>query len=164
MRFLENSQICPGVNGTLMPPVECSVVFMCPFPSLLVASRNLVPAMVLSLNCSIHSFFNHVAPHEPSAGAVAQRVLAIRSKRCAKKPVDFLTQAESEAVLNAPDQTTGSGRRDRTLPLVALQTGFRVSELIGLRCQDVVFGDRHPCALYRQRPQNALHPVAQRSS
>jgi len=55
-----------------------------------------------------------------------------------KKPVDFLTRAESEAVLGTPDQTTWSGRRDRTLLLVALQTGLRVSELIGLRCQDVV--------------------------
>jgi site-specific recombinase XerD len=87
---------------------------------------------------AIHSFFNYVALHEPTAGAIAQRVLAIRSKRCAKKPVDFLTRAESEAVLAAPNQATWSGRRDRTLMLVALQTGLRVSELIGLRCQDVV--------------------------
>lgn len=87
---------------------------------------------------AIHSFFTNVALHEPSAAAVAQRVLAIKSKRCAKKPVDFLTRAESEAILAGPDPTTWSGRRDRTLLLVALQTGLRVSELIGLRCQDVV--------------------------
>ena len=87
---------------------------------------------------AIHSFFHYVALQEPSASAVAQRVLAIRSKRCPKKPVDFLTRTESEALLDVPDQTTWSGRRDRALLLVALQTGLRVSELIGLRCQDVV--------------------------
>ena len=87
---------------------------------------------------AVHSFFNYVALHEPAVSAVAQRVLAIQGKRCPKKPVDFLTQAESAAVLAAPDQTTRSGRRDRTLLLVALQTGLRVAELIGLRCQDVV--------------------------
>src|SRR5947207_3077068 len=74
----------------------------------------------------------------PSAGAIVQRVLAMRSKRCQKKPVDFLTQAESEALLAAPNQSTWSGRRDRMLLLVALQTGLRVSELISLQCQDVV--------------------------
>jgi site-specific recombinase XerD len=88
---------------------------------------------------AIHSFFNYVALQEPSAGAVTQRVLAIQGKRCPKKPVDFLTRTESDALLNAPNQATWSGRRDRTLLLVALQTGLRVSELIGLRCQDVVW-------------------------
>jgi site-specific recombinase XerD len=89
---------------------------------------------------AIHSFFNYVALQEPAFGAIAQRVLAIRSKRCAKKPVDYLTRTEIDALLAAPDQTTWSGRRDRTLLLVAVQTGLRVSELIGLRCQDVALG------------------------
>lgn len=89
---------------------------------------------------AIHSFFTYVALQEPGLGAVAQRVLAIQSKRCGKRPVDFLTRTESDALIGAPDQTTWSGRRDRTLLLVALQTGLRVSELIGLRCQDVVLG------------------------
>ena len=86
---------------------------------------------------AIRSFFNYVALQEPALGAVAQRVLAIRSKRFTRKPVDFLTHAEVEALLAAPKQDTWSGRRDRTLLLVAVQTGLRVSELIGLRCQDV---------------------------
>lgn len=109
-----------------------------------------------------------MALHEPSAGAVAQRVLAIQSKRCSKKPVDFLTQTESEAVLAAPDQTTRSGRRDRTLLLVALQTGLRVSELIGLRCLDVVLetgahvrctgkGRKSRCIPLRKEVVVALH-------
>lgn len=87
---------------------------------------------------AIHSFFNYVALREPAVGAVAQRVLAIQSKRWSKNSVDFLTRTECDAVLAAPDQTTWSGRRDYTLLLVTLQTGLRVSELIGLRCQDVV--------------------------
>jgi site-specific recombinase XerD len=87
---------------------------------------------------AIHSFFHYVALEEPGLGAVAQRVLAIPSKRFAKNPVDFLDRAETEALLAAPDQSTWSGRRDRAWILVAVQTGLRVSELIHLRCQDVV--------------------------
>ena len=75
--------------------------------------------------------------------AIAQRVLAIKSKRCVKKLVDYLIQPESEALFAAPDQTTWSGRRDRTLLLLALQTGLRLAELTGLRCQDVVFRNNH---------------------
>jgi site-specific recombinase XerD len=86
---------------------------------------------------AIHSFFIYVALREPALGGVAQQILAIRSKRFTKRPVDFLSRAESEALINAPDQTKWSGRRDRIFLWVALQTGLRVSELIGLRCQDV---------------------------
>ena len=39
-----------------------------------------------------------------------------------------------------PDLSTWIGRRDRNLLLVALQTGLRVSELIGLNVGDVVLG------------------------
>jgi integrase/recombinase XerD len=89
---------------------------------------------------AIHSFFKFVAFREPSLSAVAQQVLAIPCKRHKTKPIDFLTRAEVEAVLAAPDLKTHLGRRDRTLLLVATQTGLRASELIGLRCQDISLG------------------------
>src|SRR5260221_14641532 len=41
--------------------------------------------------------------------------------------------------MTLPDQESYLGRRDRTLFLVAAQTGLRASELIGLGCQDVFF-------------------------
>jgi site-specific recombinase XerD len=87
---------------------------------------------------AIHSFFTYATLQEPAVAGITQRVLAIQTKRCAKKPVDYLCRTESDALLSAPDQTTWSGRRDRTLLSVALQTGLRVAELIGLRCRDVV--------------------------
>lgn len=89
---------------------------------------------------AIHSFFRYVALYEPAYSALSQRVLAMPSKRHEHNPIEFLTRAEVEALLATPDQTTWFGRRDRTLLLLAVQTGLRVSELIGLRCQDIVFG------------------------
>ncbi len=89
---------------------------------------------------AIHSFFRFVALSEPAHLLHCQRVLAIPSKRHERKPISFLDEAEIEALLAAPDLSTWIGRRDRTLLLVAVQTGLRVSELIGLRCQDVALG------------------------
>lgn len=43
-------------------------------------------------------------------------------------------------MLAAPDLATWSGRRDRGLILLAVQTGLRAAELTGLRCEDIVFG------------------------
>ena len=89
---------------------------------------------------ALHSFFRHVAFREPAQALLCQRVLAIPSKRYARRPIDFLRREEIEALLAAPDPACWTGRRDRTLLLVAIQTGLRVSELIGLRCEDVVLG------------------------
>jgi integrase/recombinase XerD len=89
---------------------------------------------------AIHSFFRYVALHEPQHSALAQRVLAIPSKRHVRHPIEFLTQVEVEALLAAPDPNSWMGRRDRALLLLAVQTGLRAAELLGLRCQDIVLG------------------------
>jgi len=114
--------------------------FVCRFLDYLEKERENSPRSRNARLAAIRSFFHYVALEEPALGAVAQRVLAIQSKRYSKKPVDFLTRPEIEALLAAPDQSTWSGRRDRTLLLLAVQTGLRVSELTGLRCQDVALG------------------------
>ena len=89
---------------------------------------------------AIRSFFRFVALHEPRYAALAQRVLAIPDKRYTRRPVAYLDRDEIEALLRAPNPRTRTGRRDRTLLLVAVQTGLRASELIGLRCEDVQLG------------------------
>ena len=89
---------------------------------------------------AIRSFFKYVAGCEPQLLHHCQKVLAMPSKRHEKRVVDFLTRDEMEALLKAPDQSTWFGRRDRVLLLTMLQTGLRVSELIGLRVRDVELG------------------------
>lgn len=89
---------------------------------------------------AIHSFFRYVALMEPAYALLCQRVLAMPSKRHERRLIAFLDPAEIEALIAAPDPATWTGRRDQTLLTVAIQTGLRVSELIGLRRQDVVLG------------------------
>jgi integrase/recombinase XerD len=89
---------------------------------------------------AVHSFFRYASFQEPSHSAVIQRVLAMPSKRYERKLVGFLTSVEIEGLLAAPDRSCWAGRRDHALVLLAVQTGLRVSELVGLRRQDVVLG------------------------
>ncbi len=89
---------------------------------------------------AIHSFFEYVALEEPAHALHCQRVLAMPTKRHERRPIEFLNREEIDALLEVPNLSTWIGRRDRTLLLVAVQTGLRVSELTGLKCQDVVLG------------------------
>jgi site-specific recombinase XerD len=89
---------------------------------------------------AIHSFFRYAAFEAPTHSAQIQRVLAIPSKRFTRTLVHFLTRPEVNALLAAPDQRNWSGRRDHAFLLVAVQTGLRVSEMTGLKREDLIFG------------------------
>lgn len=89
---------------------------------------------------AIRSFFRFVGRQAPEYSGVAQRILGIPNKRYVRRPITFLTQVEIDALLAAPDLSTWCGRRDRAMILLAVQTGLRASELLALRCQDVVLG------------------------
>ena len=87
---------------------------------------------------AIRSFFHYAAFQEPSHSAQIQSVLAIPTKRQERPLIDFLTLPEVKALLAAPDKTTWAGRRDQALLMFAIQTGLRLSELIGIRRCDIV--------------------------
>jgi integrase/recombinase XerD len=89
---------------------------------------------------AIHSFFHYVSFQEPARADQCRRVLAIPSKRYERRLIEHLTPEEIDALLAAPDRATWIGRRDRALLMVAVQTGLRVSELIGLRREHVALG------------------------
>lgn len=86
---------------------------------------------------AIHSLFRHAALQEPAHAGLIQRVLAIPQKRFHRGTVSFLTPQEIAAIVACPDRAKWTGRRDHALLVVAAQTGLRVSELVGLRHQDV---------------------------
>lgn len=89
---------------------------------------------------AIHSLFHYAAARHPEHAATIARILAILPKRFERALVAFLTEPEVEALLAAPDRSSWAGRRDYAMLLLAVQTGLRISELIGLRRGDVHLG------------------------
>jgi site-specific recombinase XerD len=89
---------------------------------------------------AIHSFFRYAAFELPTHSAQIQRVLAIPSKRFTRTLVSFLSRPEVTALLAAPDLGTWSGRRDHAFMLTAVQTGLRLSEITGLKQEDLIIG------------------------
>jgi site-specific recombinase XerD len=87
---------------------------------------------------ALHSFFRYAAFEAPAQSAQIQRVLAIPSKRFTRTLVQFLTRAEVDALLAAPDHTKWGGRRDHAFLMVAVQTGLRLSEMTGLTRKDLI--------------------------
>ena len=86
---------------------------------------------------AIHSLFAYLALQHPEHAASIQRVLTIPPKRTERNLVTYLTEPEADALLDACDHATWTGRRDHAMFALTIQTGLRISELICLTCQDV---------------------------
>ena len=83
---------------------------------------------------SLRRFFQYQVregrlPSEPTAG--------VASPRLGRPLPKSLTEAEVEALLQAPDVSTDVGLRDRAMLEVLYATGLRVSELVGLRLEQI---------------------------
>jgi len=86
---------------------------------------------------NIRSFFRFLQHREPAAVEQVRRILAIPFKKTDIRLVGYLVQEEMQALLDAPDPSTREGVRDRAMLHLAVCAGLRVSELTGLRLDDV---------------------------
>ena len=86
---------------------------------------------------AIHSLFSYLALHHPEHAGSIGRVLSIPNKRTEINLVTYLDEDEVTALLCACDQQRWTGRRDHTMFALTIQTGLRISELVGLNCEDV---------------------------
>ena len=113
---------------------------------------------------AIRSFFRYAAYEAPMFAAQIQRVLAMHSKRFTRPIISFLSREEMKALLAAPDQRTWEGRRDHALILLAADTGLRVSEITGLKREDVTLGaGGHVEVIGKGRKQRAT-PFSKRTA
>lgn len=86
---------------------------------------------------TIRAFAHYASLQCPEALLLTQQIQAIPMKRFEKPMLGFLSREETQALLEAPDDRTWCGYRDRILLSVLYNTGARVSELIGVRVADV---------------------------
>jgi integrase/recombinase XerD len=86
---------------------------------------------------AINSFFRFLEYRVPSCLDQARRIHAIPMKKTDQALVGYLARDELQALLDAPDASTVSGIRDRAMLHLAFAAGMRVSELVGLRLDQI---------------------------
>jgi site-specific recombinase XerD len=82
---------------------------------------------------AVNAFFRFLEYRLPACLDQARRIHAIPMKKTDEALVGYLTREELQAPLDAPDPRTASGIRDRAMLHLAFAAGLRVSELVGLR-------------------------------
>jgi integrase/recombinase XerD len=86
---------------------------------------------------AIKSFMHFMEYRVPSALEQIQRILAIPAKKTDTRLVRHLTADEMQSILDAPDPAVRDGIRDRAMLHLCFAGGLRVSELVGLRTEDL---------------------------
>jgi integrase/recombinase XerD len=92
---------------------------------------------------AIKSFMHYIEYRVPSALEQAQRILAIPMRKTDTRIVRHLTAPEIQALLAAPKPVDWLGIRDRAMLHLTFAAGLRVSELTGLRLEELTL---HPYA------------------
>jgi integrase/recombinase XerD len=106
---------------------------------------------------AIKSFMRFVEHRVPSILEQSLRILAIPSKKFDMPLIRYLSMAEMEAILNAPDLRTRSGIRDRAMLHLGFAAGLRVSELTGLLLTGVTLQPTPTvCVMGKGRKQRSL--------
>lgn len=114
---------------------------------------------------ALHTFARFLIMSNPERMATCQRVLSIPFKRGAeRRPVDYLEMSDVEALLNAVDRTTPSGRRDYALFALMLNTGARVQEILNLKARDVRFDPPHQVRLLGKGNKVRVCPIWPRTA
>ncbi|CAN5679741.1 site-specific integrase [soil metagenome] len=108
---------------------------------------------------AIHSLFRYAALQHPEHAQSISRVLAIPPKRYDRAVVTYLTEPEVEALLAACDRASPTGRRDHAMLNLAVQTGLRISELIGLTRADLHLGRGPHVACHGKGRKDRITPL-----
>ena len=98
---------------------------------------------------AVRSFMKYIEYEVPSALEQVRRTLAISSKRTEERLVNHLTKDEMKTILDAPDPRTRRGLRDQAMLYLGFAAGLRVSELVGLRLDDIELDGPYPSILVR---------------
>jgi len=89
---------------------------------------------------AIRAVLGRALPDHPEYAATITQILAIPPKHTVRPVIEFLISEEIDALLAAPDRQTWTGRRDHALLALAVQTGFRISEICALTLSDIHLG------------------------
>lgn len=126
-----------GVQPSDLSLEKIDAALVLAFLEYLEAERGNCPNTRNNRLAAIKSFMRYVQYKVPSALDQIRSILAIPVKKTESRLVNYLSVPEMQAILDAPDPSARAGIRDRAMFHLPFATGLRVSELVGLRLDDL---------------------------
>lgn len=86
---------------------------------------------------AVKAFLTYCSSEDLTLVTLSQAAKALRSPTIARKPIEYLTEPQTRAVLAAYTGRTTKSRRNRMLLILLYDTAARVGEITSLRLQDL---------------------------
>lgn len=138
--LIKHLSVTTGTNADQLRLEDLDRGTVTSFLDHLTTGRTNSPATRNARLSAIRVLLAHTLPDHPEHADSLRQILAIPPAKTTKPLISYLTDAETEALLAAPDTTTWIGRRDQMILSLAIATGMRISELITLTTSSVHTG------------------------
>ena len=99
--------------------------------------RDYSPRTVALRLSAVKAFLSYSSEEDLTLVALSQAAKALRSPAIAKKPIEYLSEPQTRAVLAAFTGATAKSRRNRMLLILLYDTAARVGEITALTLQDL---------------------------
>lgn len=99
--------------------------------------RHYAPRTIALRLSTVKAFLTYCSGEDITLVALSQAAKALRAPASARKPIEYLTEPQTRAVLAAFTGRTAKSRRNRMLLILLYDTAARVGEITSLRLQDL---------------------------